>query len=110
MSACKTLVGPLGEPFTLESLPPVAPGRWVVRRKAEVVTAVEGGLLTMEDACRRYGLSREEFLSWQHRYSQQGMSGLRATRVPRYRKGDMIGFAEPNPAGAIPSGASPARA
>lgn len=94
MSVNKTVVGPLGEPFTLASLPPVAPARWVVRRKAEVVTAVENGLISMEEACRRYDLSREEFLSWKHRYSQQGMSGLRATRVPRYRKGDLIGFAE----------------
>ena len=33
------VIGPLGEPLTLESLPPPETTRWVVRRKAEVVAA-----------------------------------------------------------------------
>ena len=45
------VIGPLGEPLTLNSLPPADTTRWVVRRKAEVVAAVSGGLLT-----RRRGL------------------------------------------------------
>ncbi len=40
------VIGPLGEPLTLASLPPPETTRWVVRRKAEVVAAVNGGLLT----------------------------------------------------------------
>ena len=32
------VIGPLGEPLTLESLPPRGTTRWVVRRKAEVVS------------------------------------------------------------------------
>ena len=39
------VVGPLGEPLTLDGLPPPSTTRWVVRRKAEVVAAVNGGLL-----------------------------------------------------------------
>ena len=31
--------------------------RWTARRKAEVVAAVEAGMLTIPDACRRYRLS-----------------------------------------------------
>jgi hypothetical protein len=31
------VIGPLGEPLTLDSLPPPNTTRWVVRRKAEVV-------------------------------------------------------------------------
>jgi hypothetical protein len=38
--------------------------RWVVRRKAAVVMAVLSGLITLEEACRRYQLSEEEFLAW----------------------------------------------
>ncbi len=34
------VIGPLGEPLTLDSLPPATTTRWVVRRKAEVVAAV----------------------------------------------------------------------
>ena len=46
-----------------------APGtkRWVIRRKAEVVAAVRGGLLSLEEACARYTLTVEEFLAWQIR-------------------------------------------
>ena len=39
------VIGPLGEPLTLATLPPAGTTRWVVRRKAEVVAAVNGGLL-----------------------------------------------------------------
>jgi len=44
------VIGPLGEPLTLDSLPPPSTTRWVVRRKAEVVAAVNGGLLTVDEA------------------------------------------------------------
>src|SRR3546814_19581926 len=59
------VIGPLGEPLTLETLPPADTTRWVVRRKAEVVAAVTGGLLTVDEVCDRYGLTAEEFASWQ---------------------------------------------
>src|SRR3546814_2422930 len=51
------VIGPLGEPLTLDSLPPRDTTRWVVRRKAEVVAAVSGGLLSVDEACERYGLT-----------------------------------------------------
>ena len=52
-----SVIGPLGEPMTLDTLPPAGTTRWVVRRKAEVVAAVKGGLLSSDDACKRYGLT-----------------------------------------------------
>lgn len=81
----QAVIGPLGEPLTLDSLPPPDTTRWVVRRKAEVVAAVKGGLLTMEEACARYSLSVEEYLSWQRSVERNGMPGLRVTRVQQYR-------------------------
>ena len=45
------VIGPLGEPLTLDSLPSPTTTRWVVRRKAEVVAAVAGGLLSVDEAC-----------------------------------------------------------
>lgn len=39
------VVGPTGTPLTLNDLPPSNTDRWVIRRKAEVVAAVRGGLL-----------------------------------------------------------------
>jgi hypothetical protein len=59
--------------------------RWVIRRKAVVVEAVRAGLLTLEDACSRYGLTVEEFLAWQHLVDRHGLSGLRSTRTQQYR-------------------------
>lgn len=79
------VMGPLGKPLTLESLPPASTQRWVVRRKAEVVAAVVGGLLTVDEVCQRYGLSLEEFASWQVAIDRAGLSGLRITRAQHYR-------------------------
>lgn len=79
------VIGPLGEPLTLDSLPPPGTTRWVVRRKAEVVAAVYGGLLSINDVCERYGLTLEEFASWQRAVDRSGMPGLRVTRIQHYR-------------------------
>jgi hypothetical protein len=79
------VIGPLGEPLTLDSLPPPSTTRWVVRRKAEVVAAVNGGLLTVDEACARYTVSLEEFASWQRAVDRSGMPGLRVTRIQHYK-------------------------
>ena len=65
-------------------LPP--PGtRWVPRRKAQVVAAVRGGVITLDEACRRYALTMEEFLGWQRAIDKFGLSGLRATHAQEHR-------------------------
>jgi hypothetical protein len=79
------VIGPLGEPLTLQTLPPSSTTRWVVRRKAEVVAAVAGGLLSVDDACDRYGLTLEEFAGWQRAVERSGMPGLRVTQIQRYK-------------------------
>lgn len=80
------VIGPLGEPLTLDNLPASDTTRWVVRRKAEVVAAVAGGLLSVDDACRRYNLSLEEFTGWQRSVDRSGLKGLRVTRIKEYRE------------------------
>ena len=77
--------GPIGQLMTLDDLPPPNTKRWVIRRKAEVVAGVRLGLISLEDACRRYSLSLDEFLSWQRLIDRHGLRGLRATRVQEYR-------------------------
>jgi len=72
--------------MTIDDLPPPDTKRWVVRRKAEVVAGVRSGLISLEEACRRYSLSVEEFLSWQRLIDSHGMRGLRTTRVQQYRR------------------------
>ncbi|MEP4379416.1 MAG: DUF1153 domain-containing protein [Alphaproteobacteria bacterium] len=69
----------------LEELPPRDTKRWVVRRKAAVVNGVRDGLLTLEQACERYGLTAEEFLSWQRLIDEHGVRALRVTRLQDYR-------------------------
>jgi hypothetical protein len=69
----------------IESLPPPNTKRWVIRRKAEVVAGVRNGIITLDEACGRYKLSIEEFLSWQRLIEQHGLAGLRATRIQDYR-------------------------
>ena len=79
------VIGPLGEPLTLATLPPAGTTCWVVRRKAEVVAAVNGGLLSVDDVCNRYGLTLEEFAGWQRAVDRSGMPGLRVTRIQHYK-------------------------
>lgn len=59
--------------------------RWVARRKAVIVDAVRNGALTLEEACRRYHLSVEEFRAWQKAIEAHGVAGLRVTRLQIYR-------------------------
>ena len=70
----------------MDDLPPPNTTRWVIRRKAAVVTAVRSGRITMEEALRRYQITEEEFLSWQRAFEMHGLAGLRATRVKQYRR------------------------
>ncbi len=84
--ARRIVIGPSGEPLTLENLPPANTKRWVIRRKAEVVAAVRGGLISLDEACERYKLTIDEYLSWQRSLEKHGLSGLRATQVREKRE------------------------
>lgn len=59
------VIGPTGRKLTLADLPPPGTMYWINRRKAEVVAAVRGGLISFEQARTRYMLSAEEFSTWQ---------------------------------------------
>jgi Protein of unknown function (DUF1153) len=63
-----------------------SPGqRWTVRRKAALIEAVRGGWLAIDEACRRYALSVDEFLAWERDMDRNGVHGLRSTRYQIYR-------------------------
>src|SRR5687767_6635879 len=79
------VLAPDGTVLTLGNLPSPDTQRWVASRKAIIVAAVRGGLLSMSDACARYRLTTEEFLSWQTQVDQNGLQGLRTTRIQEYR-------------------------
>ena len=74
----------------LYELPSPDTRRWVVRRKAVVVQAVRNGTITLQEACRRYSLSVEEFLAWQRAIDRYGIPGLRVTRLQIYRDTDEL--------------------
>jgi hypothetical protein len=82
----KLVIGPHGNPLSIADLPQPGTYRWVIRRKAEIVAAVVGGLLSLEDACSRYALTVEEFLAWQRSIESHGLRGLRTTRCQQYRE------------------------
>ena len=61
------------------NLPPSYTVRWVPRRKADVVSAVHAGILSMTEACTRYRLSPEEFLEWERQYKAGELTRPRAS-------------------------------
>ena len=81
----RRVLAPDGSVLTLADLPPPDAQRWVASRKAIVVAAVRGGLLSMSEACARYRLTTEEFLNWQTQVDRNGLQGLRTTRIQEYR-------------------------
>jgi hypothetical protein len=64
---------------------PLDTKRWVARRKAMIVNAVHSGAVSLEEVCRCYELSVEEFVTWQRAIETHGVAGLRVTRVQIYR-------------------------
>ena len=86
-----TTLGPVGDNAGVEnrrefaSLPP-ATTRWVARRKAEVVAAVRSGRISLDEVCRRYSLTRDEFEAWASFIDRHGVEGLRTTRLQYYRR------------------------
>ena len=75
----------IGPVLSLDNLPPPEIKRWSVLRKAVVVAAVRVGIIGLEEACLRYSISIEEFLTWQRLVDSHGLPGLRVTRVQDYR-------------------------
>jgi hypothetical protein len=79
----QAVIGPNGNLLRAEDLPPSNTRRWVVRRKAEVVAAVQAGLLSQEAAC---GISAEEFEIWQTAIRCHGLGGLRVTQIQAIKR------------------------
>ena len=82
----KVVTGPLGEPMTRADLPPPDTARWVMRRKAQIVSAIHGGLISESEACSIYNISPDELLAWKVLVEKCGMLGLRATKLQHYKR------------------------
>lgn len=75
-----------GSKLTRSDLPPVNTKRWVARRKATVVAAVDNGLIDATEACKMYRLSDEELDHWRAAVRKHGASALRVTALQKYRQ------------------------
>lgn len=73
---------------TLDDLPSPDIKRWHIHHKAILVTAVQRGLINVAEACTRYRITSEEFLSWKRLLDAHGLRGLRATRLQEYRNAE----------------------
>jgi len=76
---------PDGNPLSLPDLPPPDTVRWVWRRKAIVVAAVGGGLLSLESACKRYRLTVDEFTAWKAGCARSGYNALKVKSIQSRR-------------------------
>lgn len=82
----RAVVDPYGEPVTVDTLPGSDTVRWIPRRKAQVICAIRGGLISREEACDRYGISSAELFSWEYLLDEHGLTALRVTRIQQYRQ------------------------
>jgi len=77
---------PDGSILSRADLPSDTTVRWVASRKAVVVYAVKHGLLSRDEALRRYNLSGDEFESWCMAVERFGEEALKTTALQRYRQ------------------------
>ncbi|SEH17193.1 Protein of unknown function [Sphingopyxis sp. YR583] len=77
-----SVAGPVG-PLTMDDLPSPTAAYWVARRKAELLAAIDGGLIGLDEACKRYRLSGEELEAWRRTIRRAGIPGLRVTKARR---------------------------
>jgi len=81
----RTVTLPDGTTMSRADLPDVTTRRWVASRKAAVVRGVTYGLISREEAMEMYGLSDDEYASWENAVSQHGEVALKATALQKYR-------------------------
>ncbi len=79
------IISPDGHCLTEDELPPAGSKHWNGYQKAQVVAAVEGGLISQYEARCRYALSMEEYLTWKVILQQFGIDGLQASRAQAVR-------------------------
>lgn len=66
----------------------VAPTRHQTLDRAPQARGCGGGvrkMITIDEVCRRYALSAEEFLSWRNTIQRHGVRGLQTTKLQNYR-------------------------
>ncbi len=72
--------------ITIDTLPSPDTKRWVPSRKAIVVNAVLGGLISLEAVLDRYRMTEREFRIWEHGLEDAGTQGLRITKYQQRKR------------------------
>ena len=80
----KVAVGLRGNVIAPYDLLPAHGGRWTPQRKADLIAAILGGVITLDEAKARYALTTEELSEWRRGLAAAGVSGLK--RVPRRKE------------------------
>jgi hypothetical protein len=79
-TAAKPVYGPRGNVIAPYDLPPARGAHWTAYRKADLIAAISGGLLTLDEAKARYALTDEELSEWRNGVAKLGLVGLRTRR------------------------------
>jgi hypothetical protein len=83
----KAAIGLRGNVIAQYDLPPAHGVRWTALRKADLIAAILGGVITLDEAKARYALTTEELSEWRRALAAGGVSGLKATkRAPRRKE------------------------
>jgi len=80
-----SVTGSNREAITLDGLPRSNTTRWVTSRKYQLISAIRGGILTIEEASSRYRLTLDELAEWQTAFERHGQKGLKATLIQQFR-------------------------
>lgn len=86
LSPLKRITGPRGELMDVHDLPKPTCHRWTPYRKAQIVVAVEGELITFDEAATRWNISAEEYGAWKRDYKRSRIDGMRVNQVQINRR------------------------
>ena len=64
-------------------LPPAQGARWTPMRKVDLIAAILGGVITLDEAKARYALTTEELSEWRRGLAAGGVKRLKASRRAR---------------------------
>lgn len=74
-----------GTVLSIGDLPTGRNVRWTIRNKANLLLAIDGGVIGLDDAIARYVLSIEEIEGWRRDVASHGVEGLKATTLKSRR-------------------------
>lgn len=67
-------------------IPPAGMNRWTPARKALVVRAVQGELITLDEVLERYKMTEPEFRRWESSLKTDGALGLKVTKFQQLKR------------------------